>query len=247
MTNTCIKSTTNYGQFKILKGNRNVNLTSPASKLLIPSIIETKGNISPILVNGKMEVLDGQTRLAVCKTTRQPLSYIVVSSSQQHSLSSQDIMTTLNQTNNGWKITDYMNKTADHGGKIEYRTLLNLVDKHRGVGVDAIISLAGLSSVGVKRGDDISLPKNLNKRINRLETVKEEYQHTLGNTIRPLMLARALKKIGAVHPKFDFKAAINGISGTLKARVPDKVVDIANMLIVAQNSKVPNTKSIPLF
>lgn len=60
-----IKVTNNYEMFKILAGNRGV---SPARVKKIKKSIEDVGYItSPILVNEKMEVIDGQRQIASFK------------------------------------------------------------------------------------------------------------------------------------------------------------------------------------
>lgn len=67
--------TTNYNQFKILADNREVNLLHV--KRLIDSFNEMH-LVCPIIVNEKMEVIDGQHRLQASIETGVPIYYIQV-------------------------------------------------------------------------------------------------------------------------------------------------------------------------
>lgn len=67
--------TTNYEQFKILTDNRDIN--SLHVKRLVESFNEMH-LVSPIIVNEKMEVIDGQHRLQASKETGVPVYFIMV-------------------------------------------------------------------------------------------------------------------------------------------------------------------------
>lgn len=72
-----ILSTESYGMFKVLNGNR------PLNKGLLVSIHESVENdgdylkYNPIIVNEKMEVIDGQHRLKVAEEAGVPIYYVV--------------------------------------------------------------------------------------------------------------------------------------------------------------------------
>lgn len=72
-----IEATTDYDQFSLIEGNR------PLNKGLILSLEESilnEGNYletQPIIVNEKMEIIDGQHRWAVAKNLQKELFYIV--------------------------------------------------------------------------------------------------------------------------------------------------------------------------
>lgn len=67
--------TTNYDQFRILTDNRDVNTLHV--KRLVDSFNE-RHLVCPIIVNEKMEVIDGQHRLQASKETGVPVYYIQV-------------------------------------------------------------------------------------------------------------------------------------------------------------------------
>lgn len=72
-----IKYTSNYSRFKHLNGNRNI--VEPHLRRLIKSIQENGWlENSPVLVNQKYEIIDGQHRFEACKTLGLPIEYMVV-------------------------------------------------------------------------------------------------------------------------------------------------------------------------
>lgn len=69
-----IHKTKDYSVFKGIKGNRIINPSNYA-KLLMS--MKSEYIFSPILVNEKMEIIDGQHRFTVCKTLGYPVFYIM--------------------------------------------------------------------------------------------------------------------------------------------------------------------------
>ena len=98
--------TTNYKQFKTIKGNRDINIAN--LKRLEKSM---KGNylMSPILVNENYEVIDGQHRLKCCVSLSLPVRFIIVDGYGV------DEMQALNTISNNWKFNDFINCYADLG------------------------------------------------------------------------------------------------------------------------------------
>lgn len=72
---TSVYMTREYDKFKFMHGNRNVNLAHV--KRLTDSFSQTQ-LVSPIIVNDKFEIIDGQHRWMVCKELSLPLYYIVI-------------------------------------------------------------------------------------------------------------------------------------------------------------------------
>lgn len=97
-----IQSTTDYGQFKSITSNREVD--EPHVKRLIKSL-EKKNllQINPIVCNSEMEVVDGQHRLEAA--TRMGLEIFYIVDSQ---VSKVDIAT-INSNAKNWTVMDYIN------------------------------------------------------------------------------------------------------------------------------------------
>lgn len=115
--------TKNYDLFQKHPSNTPINET--IVQKLIDSI--TQRNmlmLKPILVNEKMQVLDGQHRLEAAKQLNQPVYYIVDKSAQDMD------MALLNANQRTWKLSDYHNFFLTQGAP-EYRKLDEFVKQHK--------------------------------------------------------------------------------------------------------------------
>jgi len=102
-----ILCTTNYDQFKMVNCNRQVKSRNIA---MLRESIEKEDLLpyNPILVNENMEVLDGQTRLAVCKELGHEVYYIV-KPSLTNTYNEYECVKDLNINQNSWDTYDYLN------------------------------------------------------------------------------------------------------------------------------------------
>lgn len=94
-----ILSTKEYDQFSSLKGNRKVD--SKHVNHLIESM-KTEYYISPIQVNEKMEVIDGQHRLQAARALKYPVYYYIAKGTNLKTVQ------TLNTNSKDWKTEDYL-------------------------------------------------------------------------------------------------------------------------------------------
>jgi len=106
--------TNDYNTFKAMPGNR------PVNKLHVKRLAESmqeKHLMSPILVNEKMQVIDGQHRLEAQKSLSLPVFYII---NEGYGRKETHI---LNSNSKDWKNDDFMNAYANQGFKhyITYR------------------------------------------------------------------------------------------------------------------------------
>jgi len=120
MINKKILKTFNYSQFKKIKGNREINDRHVNS--LIKSIEEKGLIIHPAIVNEKMQVIDGQHRLAACEILHHPFYYYVLESGTINDV------TILNQNRKNWGFTEWMNRYAEYNN-IEYKIYKSLYEK----------------------------------------------------------------------------------------------------------------------
>lgn len=117
-----IKSTTNYDQFKVIKGNRNINkrhLTTLTLSIVKENLLE----FNPIIVNEKMEVIDGQHRLEVAKANKLPIFYMVNPTADIHTVVRQ------NSVSKQWNLQDYINSFVTLG-KENYIYLQEFMDNY---------------------------------------------------------------------------------------------------------------------
>ena len=120
MINKKILQTFNYSQFKKIKGNREINARHVNA--LIKSIEEKGLIINPAIVNEKMEIVEGQHRLAACEILNLPFYYYVVQGSGINEV------TILNQNRKNWGFTEWMNRYASYNN-MEYKIYKSLYEK----------------------------------------------------------------------------------------------------------------------
>lgn len=113
-----VRRTNNYDKFKHLDGNRRV-LAERAAK--IKKSIQDHGYIlSPIIVNEKFEIIDGQGRHQALKELGLPIDYIVVNGAGLKEC----VAMNLNQSN--WKTIDFIRSYAEQG-KANYQALYDCI------------------------------------------------------------------------------------------------------------------------
>jgi len=125
-----IKKTTNYGLFSTIKENRNINETHV--KKLMRSF-QQEQLVTPITVNTKGEVIDGQHRLEVCKRLGLPVYYFEVEGY------SESQMQRLNSNSKNWSTSDFIDSQCSIGA--EHYIFLKQYIKMYGVSISASISL----------------------------------------------------------------------------------------------------------
>ena len=125
-----VYTTSNYGMFKSLTANRGINRRRVSK---VADGIRTVGQIVPIIVNEKYEIIDGQARLEACKQLNIPISYVIKT----------DIgikeCRNVNTTGTRWTAADYIKSYAE-SGNINYQYLDLLLKRFRALGSQDVIS-----------------------------------------------------------------------------------------------------------
>jgi hypothetical protein len=122
-------STTDYFSFKKLNGNREV--MESRKKLLMESIVERGWIRNPIVVNEKMEIIDGQGRFEALKELRLPVEYVFATGA-----TIQDCIN-LNVKQKNWTNADYISSYAANGVP-DYVILQNAINTHNTLGANVI-------------------------------------------------------------------------------------------------------------
>ena len=98
-----IRSTKNYEWFRLIDGNRDVRHASKIKKS-----IEAVGLlVCPILVNEKMEIIDGQGRFTACKELNLPVYYV-----QQKGIGIEEVRK-MNSVSSNWTTGDYVHSYTE--------------------------------------------------------------------------------------------------------------------------------------
>lgn len=132
--NTKIYYTTDYGRFKFLKGNRDIN-ESKVQK--IQDVIRLGIDVlryAPIIVNEAMEIIDGQHRFAVSRELRTNVYYVI------HKEADLSIVPTINSNHTKWRNSDFMNSYIDLK-KEAYIELQDFIDTFPGMSLATAIKM----------------------------------------------------------------------------------------------------------
>ena len=130
-------TTNNYAMFRKLKGNRGVE---PARlRMLVESIRQIGWISNPILVNERMEIIDGQGRFEALKKLGMPIEYRVVVVSD--SLNACRVM---NNRVIKWNTGNYVESYAETGTK-DYQRVKQLMDYYN-VSLDVITLAKGIKN-----------------------------------------------------------------------------------------------------
>ena len=128
-----IYKTDNYGMFKRLEGNRAV---SSIRKKRLNDSFDKVGQIpSPIVVNEKMEIIDGQGRFEVSKDRNLPIYFTVIKG-----IGDRECIC-MNTGTMNWSMRNYVDFYAEKGLE-DYKVLQELDDKYTNVPLSTIIPIA---------------------------------------------------------------------------------------------------------
>ena len=155
-----VYTTRNYSMFKRLMGNRDI----PESRLnKIISSIQTIGWIhNPIVVNEKMEIIDGQGRFTALQRLKMPIEYIISSGAS----TKECIYMNMNMVN--WKLSDFVKSYAEQGNE-NYKRMLSLMNKYSNGNLDII-------STAVYR---VSKSKHKEIKEGTLQLTEEQYENAI--------------------------------------------------------------------
>lgn len=152
-----LKVTRDYSRFKQLTGNREADALDMRVKKIKASISQVGYVPSPVIVNEKMEVIDGNGRLAALRDLNLPVYYIVVPGlTVRHC-----VAMNINSTN--WTLLDFVNSYADQGNE-NFVRLRQLLENHNKISLSVVLALitdnaAGGDARGVKNGTIVVTPE----------------------------------------------------------------------------------------
>ena len=114
--NSQVRYTTEYSKFKLMEDNRDVDKKHVAELIIN---IRRRGQLQPILINEKWEVLDGQGRLKACKLLEIPVMYLL-----SYKTTIKDVIL-INTSQKSWVNLDYMKcfSHENHWNHLEYRKI----------------------------------------------------------------------------------------------------------------------------
>ena len=195
MKSTKIYITKNYDMFRVLNGNRPVKR---ARFNKVRDGIKAVGQIVPIIVNEKYEVIDGQARLEVCKSLDIPIAYVVMPG-----LGIEECRNA-NSTSSIWTAMNYVNSFAE-SGSTDYKYLDLLLKRFRALGTQDVISAVAGKFANVRHVKDGNLQCDEKRYTEATEALT--FEESLLNVLKTVEGRTDLYKhvLGfcSVHPKID--------------------------------------------
>lgn len=124
-----VLSTTNYSIFSRMPGNRSVEYSRIAK---LKKSIETNGWIrNPIIVNEKLQIIDGQGRFEALKSLNLPVEYIVSPGTGMREC------LVFNNTQTKWTTKDYVSSYAE-SGNTSYIMLKKLLEDFKALPLEVV-------------------------------------------------------------------------------------------------------------
>ena len=173
-----------YDKFSILEQNRVVS-DNHVSELVVS--IQNSGQLTPIIINEKFEIIDGQHRFDACRILKIPVMYLI---SYKTSINEVILM---NNTQKSWKLHDYLRCFSDKKWNnheiyqkvdkfmrehdLKLTTCIVLLSEGTGVGGSTGSSLAGQGLVSFRKGT-----------------------YKIGNFVKAQAIAKILSEIKAFAP-----------------------------------------------
>ena len=114
-----------HSKFKFLAANRPIK-QSHVDKL-IGLLNEPKGQLLPVVVNEKYEVIEGQHRVKACMALKIPVTCIKVDG-----LTIEDVIS-MNTTQSGWNFNDYLHSHShiSRPNHMEYKKVINFLEDYK--------------------------------------------------------------------------------------------------------------------
>ena len=170
--------TMDYSRFKRLIGNRDI----PESRIskIVDSIQKIGWIHNPIVVNEKLEVIDGQGRLTALQRLKLPVEYIIANGTG----TKECVYMNMNMVN--WKLPDFIKSYAEQGNE-NYKRLLTLMEKYAGGNLNII-------STAVYR---VSKSKHRDIKEGILQLTEDQYRNAIPSLefIKPLLEKINIKKL----------------------------------------------------
>lgn len=229
--NMIVQKTTDYAKFRTLKGNRDVSHDRVAK--IIKSIKNVGYIINPIIVNEKMQVIDGQGRLQALTELKMPVYYLVV----PHTGIKECISMNIYQEK--WSTIDYVKSYAKRGSS-DYQTLLKaIIEFYPNIPIGIIVtacsgSMNNVSTEKVFKGDFQMGRDNWKDALNYLNKYtpyKNQISGSWANLTKVLLFAYDAPEIdeNIMYKQF--------VKNATKLPGIGSIIDALNALEVAYNTR----------
>ena len=227
-----ISMTRDYSKFKILNGNREVK---PAHVNRLVQSMKEKELMTPLIVNEKMEIIDGQNRFMARKELGLEIPYFVVDG---YGL---DDVQRMNEKMNNWTPADYVHAFCELGNN-NYIVLRDFQLKHKFSYKSCSVMLTGSQNAAkaIKVGKfKVSSLGNANLFAARINSIGVFYggykKHSFVSAFATLM----------THKNYDHKKMLQNVE-RLQCRMIDcpTIRDYLRMLVSIYNNHLKQSNRI---
>lgn len=149
----------NYEQFFLIPGNRTI--IEKHVRQLMDSMSEEEC-VSPIQVNEKMEIIDGQHRFTALVRLKKPIHYYIVKGANLKTVQK------LNSYTKDWNTMEYVNSYIESGNQ-NYIAYKEFFDNYKLGHIVSSTLLSGCVLAGNGRGSDDKMFKNGNFKVKDLK------------------------------------------------------------------------------
>lgn len=196
-----VVQTKDYQQFNKAAGNRDV-IQLHVERL--KTSMEQEYLMSPIIVNEKMEIIDGQHRFEAARQLELPIRFIKV---RGYALSQMQQMNALSKR---WSMVDHIKAHADLGN-INYINILKFIERNEGVSSNALLRIAvgvdGTVQHSIKNGTLVFGAEQIvfsHKIVDTLERISQYYERAYHKSF-----IAAIKKLMKKADIFDMDVFID--------------------------------------
>jgi len=182
--------------FKRLLGNRDITETR---KNKVRTSLNTNGQLPmTIVVNERMEIIDGQARVEVFGELGLPILYEI-----SPGLTVEDCIA-LNRYTSAWKPIDYVKSFAEKGNK-NYVRLLDLINNHPVLTMtDVVCAVTGICGIGNARkllleSGKLVLSKSFALDVNEMLAYMEQFKLFIEGEISKKKIERKSFRVGVLY------------------------------------------------
>jgi len=228
-----IKFTSDYSLFKTVRGNRKVYPLQVAKLLLR---IKARGQKVPVIVNEKMEIIDGQHRVRVCTQLEIPVMYLIV-----HGAKLEDIKD-INNCSKLWGYDDYQHcySRPEHKNSRTYMTIQSFKEKYSLPSAITLFLLSGNThDLGLADFRDGVFKIDDRDKAERFGNVLKKIRkfHKAGRSVR---FAKALINDKRIHPNMNLERVIKQVGKYPNKIQGQTVLEFEDSILDCYNHQLPN-------
>lgn len=176
-----VYKTKQYNIFKIMKDNRDLRKVKELSKKM--NLSKEYPFNTPIIVNEKMQVIDGQHRLFLAKGVEKYVYFIQVKGATI------DDVIDMNTIKNEWKVQDFI-KSYSNRGNVYYKIIQDLQNKHKDE-----VELSAISILALMTSDGKLISENVLREGRLVFDVKDAWNNWYSNYPKYLDIVNVLKRM----------------------------------------------------